>query len=428
MTWVTEALQAGLSSGLSGSVSGAATGGSSGLLGRIFGGLNAKRQWKYQKKAMDLQQKYALEQMAKQFEYGQKQWDYTFNKQNEYNDPTAVFQRFRNAGASPAAVLGQSGASMGATLGGEMGSTGASGPSAGGAGSASAFGPQYAMNALSSAQLRNINADTEHKQADANYLRGETHTVDYRKRRDDLDLKAGDLSNKNAEEIRKINAARAVIMDNDAQLSTITFGYRLESVMADLQILKDHADILRAQKSALARQAEASYLATLATAFMYSESGKSEVTRRYLMSKQADLASHQANLTEQQVIDFKNQLDLDWNREFEVPVFDKKGKVTETHRMTLREMYAYMTTNEASASSYMSLDAFYKMRSEKNKLGYGILLNLSALGFGAAGAALTKGRSLAGQPIGSETTTEYYGPDGDFRGGSRRSDRKIYRQ
>lgn len=412
MTWVTEALQAGASSGISGSVSGAMSGGSSGLLGQIFGGMNAKRQWKYQRKAMELQQRYALEQMAKQFEYGQKQWDYTFNKQNEYNDPTNVFARFRNAGATPAAVLGQSGASMGATLGGEMGSTGASGPSAGGA-SYGATSPYYAMNALTTAQLRNINADTEHKNADADYLRGETHSVDYRKRRDDLDLKAGDLANQNAEQIRNINTARAIIMDNDAQLSTITFGYRLESVMADLQILKDQADILRAQKSALARQAEASYLATIATAFMYSESAKSEVTRRYLMSKQANLVDQQAQLTEQQVIDFKNQLDLDWNREFEVPVFDKKGNVIETHKMNLREMYAYVSSNEAAVSSYLPLKSFYEMRNDRHKLLYGILLNLSALGFGAAGAYATKGRSLGTI---TNSTTGSYGPDGEYRG------------
>ena len=386
-----------------------------------------KRQWRYQQRFMELQQKYALEQMDHQYEIWKKQ----FQDENDYNDPSKIMARFRAAGISPAAALGSSGASIGATLtpSGAASSSGVGG-SAGLDYSNPFAGTPAAMaeGAMIASNIRRTDAAANRDNADADYLRGETHTVDYRKRRDDLDLKAGDLSNQNAEQIRNINTARAIIMDNDAQLSTITFGYKLESVMADLQILKDQADILRAQKSALARQAEASYLATLATVFMYSESGKSEVTRRYLMSKQANLVDQQAQLTEQQVIDFKNQLDLDWNREFEIPVFDKNGKVTETHKMTLREMYAYMTTNEAAASSYMSLDAFYKMRSEKNKLGYGILLNLSALGFGAAGAALTKGKSLAGQPIGSETSTEYYGPDGDFQGGSRRVDRKIYRK
>lgn len=386
-----------------------------------------KRQWKYQQRFMELQQKYALEQMDHQYEIWKKQ----FQDENDYNDPSKIMARFRAAGISPASALGQSGASIGATLtpSGTAGMTGTGGsPGLDYSNPFAGTPAAMAEGAMIASNIRRTDAAANRDNADADYLRGETHTVDYRKRRDDLDLKAGDLSNQNAEQIRNINTARAIIMDNDAQLSTITFGYKLESVMAELQILKDHADILRAQKSALARQAEASYLATLATAFMYSESGKSEVTRRYLMSKQANLADQQAQLTEQQVIDFKNQIELDWNREFEIPVFDKKGNVVETHKMNLREMYGYVTANEAAASSYLPLQNFYDMRNSRHKLLYGILLNLSALGFGAAGAYATKGKSLPSQQIGSETTTEYYGPDGDFRGGSRRSDRKIYRE
>ena len=47
------------------SASQASTGLLSGLFGQIFGGANARRDWKYQQKAMALQQQYALEQMAK---------------------------------------------------------------------------------------------------------------------------------------------------------------------------------------------------------------------------------------------------------------------------------------------------------------------------------------------------------------------------
>ena len=34
-----------------------------GFLGQLFGGMNARRQWRFQQKQMALQQKYALEQM-----------------------------------------------------------------------------------------------------------------------------------------------------------------------------------------------------------------------------------------------------------------------------------------------------------------------------------------------------------------------------
>ena len=61
------------------------------------------------------------------------------------------------------------------------------------------------------------------------------------------------------------------------------------------------------------------------------------------------------------------------------------------------------------------------MRSEKNKLGYGILLNLSALGFGAAGAYLSKGKTLGGSYQDATFDNEdVYGPDGQLVKSSRR--------
>ena len=92
------------SSGLSSLTSSFGTGTGSALADALFGGISARRQWKYQKKQMALQQRYALEQMAQQNAY-QKEF---FNMQNEYNDPSAVFERFRKAGVTPAGALGSS--------------------------------------------------------------------------------------------------------------------------------------------------------------------------------------------------------------------------------------------------------------------------------------------------------------------------------
>lgn len=92
--------------------SGLAMGAASGLVGQMFSGLSAARQWKYQRKAMALQQQYALEQMQKQYEYQRSQFDY----ENEYNSPVNMFERYRLAGINPSAVLGSSGASMSGTM------------------------------------------------------------------------------------------------------------------------------------------------------------------------------------------------------------------------------------------------------------------------------------------------------------------------
>ena len=104
----------------------------SGALGQLFGGMNARRQWRFQQKQMALQQKYALEQMQKQSELSYANWQKQFDYENAYNDPSKVFDRYLKAGVTPAAVLGSSGVGVNATMsGGSAGTPSASGPSGG---------------------------------------------------------------------------------------------------------------------------------------------------------------------------------------------------------------------------------------------------------------------------------------------------------
>ena len=104
----------------------------SGALGQIFGGMNARRQWRFQQKQMALQQKYALEQMQKQSELSYANWQKQFDYENAYNDPTKVFDRYLKAGVTPAAVLGSSGVGINATMsGGSAPMPSAAGPSGG---------------------------------------------------------------------------------------------------------------------------------------------------------------------------------------------------------------------------------------------------------------------------------------------------------
>jgi hypothetical protein len=113
-----------------------------GFLGQLFGGMNARRQWRYQQKQMKLQQQYALEQMQKQSELSYANWQKQFDYENAYNDPAKVFDRYSKAGVSPAAVLGSSGVGVNATMsGGSAGTPYASGPSAGVPVSPGSFAP-----------------------------------------------------------------------------------------------------------------------------------------------------------------------------------------------------------------------------------------------------------------------------------------------
>ena len=97
----------------------AASAGSSagaGMADALFGGISARRNWKYKQKEMALQQQYALEQMTKSAEFQLSHDKQMFDYQNAYNDPSAVLQRNLAAGLNPAAVLGQSGVGVSATI------------------------------------------------------------------------------------------------------------------------------------------------------------------------------------------------------------------------------------------------------------------------------------------------------------------------
>lgn len=107
-----------------------ATGLITGALGQLFGGMNARRQWRFQQKQMKLQQQYALEQMQKQSELSYAIWQKQFDYENARNDPSEVFARYLKAGVTPAAVLGSSGVGVNATMsGGSTPMPSASGPS-----------------------------------------------------------------------------------------------------------------------------------------------------------------------------------------------------------------------------------------------------------------------------------------------------------
>lgn len=87
-----------------------------GLADALFGGISARRNWKYKQKEMALQQQYALEQMSKSAEFQLAHDKQMFDYQNAYNDPSAVLERNLAAGLNPAAVLGQSGVGVSATI------------------------------------------------------------------------------------------------------------------------------------------------------------------------------------------------------------------------------------------------------------------------------------------------------------------------
>lgn len=106
--------------------------GASGVLGSIIdsisGAVNAKKQRQHDKDMAALNQQNILEQMEVQNQYQIDQW----NRENAYNDPSAVAERYREAGINPRAAFGQ-GSAGGAGIAGGLSSA----PSGSNTGSAS---------------------------------------------------------------------------------------------------------------------------------------------------------------------------------------------------------------------------------------------------------------------------------------------------
>lgn len=185
--------------GLMGSTAAGAVGNiASGATNALFGGIQARRNWKYKQKEMALQQKYNLENMQKQFDYQQEAW----NRENRYNDPRNASARWRLAGISPNAVFGNS--PGGAGVAGSAGTPDVSNPSAGGNVDISTYRPTLTPVEMMRAQNERKVADSQAdlNNALANKARGDTKDPDITKRSQLVQLSRDEIA-KETEEVQR---------------------------------------------------------------------------------------------------------------------------------------------------------------------------------------------------------------------------------
>lgn len=165
---------------------GAATSFASNLVGSIFGNNSAKKQYEYQRK---------LNQEA--FQHDIDMW----NRQNEYNTPSAQMERLQAAGLNPNLVYGNGGATNTAS-GAPTYNAGHAPDVASARQAASSIAMQgfnTGLNAmLQQAQIRNINADTGLKDTQ-NQLTGVQKEISML----DKELKSGTLSSEMQYKIEK---------------------------------------------------------------------------------------------------------------------------------------------------------------------------------------------------------------------------------
>lgn len=238
----------------------------SGAANALFGGIQARRNWKYKKKEMELQQKYNLENMQKQFDYQQEAW----NRENRYNDPRNASARWRLAGISPNAVFGNS--PGGAGVAGSAGTPDVSNPSAGGNVDTSAYHPTLTPVEMMRAQNEKKVADSQAdlNKALADKARGDTKDPGITKQQQKLDFDWS-LVKKQREEVQKsvdeINSEyQRAINEADLQIKQqILFETmaKIDKLLADKEVseemklnLKEQRNLIKEQRNLIQAQVD----------------------------------------------------------------------------------------------------------------------------------------------------------------------------
>lgn len=378
----------------------------SGALGQLFGGMNARRQWRFQQKQMALQQKYALEQMQKQSELSYANWQRQFDYENAYNDPSKVFDRYLKAGVTPAAVLGSSGVGVNATMsGGSASMPSASGPSGSSPvapGGFSADPTAIAQNMVAQSTVDRNVAAADRDEAEAANLRGNTHTLDWREQMDRFELQIAEHNIKDARELANLREAQAQIGAIDAYIASITQGYKMSSIMAMAGILEEKYQNIRLTNDWFAPQAGAA-LAVAWSSAIANVSAAAESESRI-------------KLNAQELKDLQNWYELNWEKEVPVQIRNDKGEVVETKTMKVAETTAILKSAAAEAAQLETGNARWDLRNSRLRLAHDVIRSF-ATAAGIAGASYV-GRKAAGPagPEGYEELRETYGPMGTQTG------------
>jgi len=324
---------------------GGATTGSSGLIsgaiGQLFAGMNARRQWKYAQKQMALQQKYALEQMQKQAEYEYGNWQKQFDYENEYNDPSKVFERYRAAGVTPAGVLGSSGVGVNATMpGGSGGSVGASGPSGGlpSPGSGSLDMTALGQNMANQSVVDRNNAAAQRDRAEAKQIENSTHDAGFQKLYDDAQIAL-----LRAREKHELNDAQYIDTQNailgfDLIVKQWTVGGEINAVLADYQDRINKAKSSNIQNEYLRLQLDSQLLLTWS---MY-QSNMADASYK----KQLD------SLTYNQILDLQKEIHNNWDKRWELT--DASGN---KNVYSLKDLFGMLTLADVKAAAWKPAQA-----------------------------------------------------------------------
>lgn len=357
----------------------AASAGSSagaGIADALFGGISARRNWKYKQKEMALQQQYALEQMSKSAEFQLAHDKQMFDYQNAYNDPSAVLERNLAAGLNPAAVLGQSGVGVSATIptasGGAPSGHGPVATGSGGGLAALAGNPSaYADIQLKDAQKERERSAAALNDAEADWYKSQTLDKDLRERLMKAQAGLAEQGITESSSRAKLNSAISLSYTIDTELKEAAFGYNLEQIKADLGKAKEEYYQLKARTGYIDDLLEGE-LQLLTARALYLKSSA---------SNQEQLA----RVNELTADDLENWFEVNWNTEVDVPIINENGKIDRTIKMTgkeIRKEYMKLNLQDFQYDMYTNR---WELRSEKNRFGYSVVNTAVSGAISAAG-------------------------------------------
>lgn len=335
-----------------------------GIADALFGGISARRNWKYKQKEMALQQQYALEQMSKSAEYQLAHDKQMFDYQNAYNDPSAVLERNLDAGLNPAAVLGQSGVGVSATIptssgGAPSGHGPVASGSLGGLAALAGNPSAYADIQLKDAQQERERSAAALNDAEADWYKSQTLDKSLRERLIKAQAGLAEAGITESSSRASLNAAITLSYSIDNELKDAAFGYNFEMIKANLGKAKEEYYQLKTRTGYIDDQIEAELQLLTARAIYL----KSSASNQEQLSRVNELTAD----------DLENWFDLNWNTKVEVPIINEKGKVERTVEMTgkeIRKEYMKLNLQDFQYDMYTNR---WELRSEKNRFGYSIV-------------------------------------------------------
>lgn len=397
----------------------------SGALGQLFGGMNARRQWKYQQKQMKLQQQYALEQMQKQSELSYANWQKQFDYENAYNDPTKVFDRYLKAGVTPAAVLGSSGVGVNATMsGGSAGMPSASGPSGGSPVSPGVF---TAGDPTAIAQNMVAQSTVDRNSAAANRDNAEAQSISDQNVGHQLYTLMAQARVALDEAATKHNLAVTDVLKVQESLERNALFISDATLLSAIDEKKNQAALTAAEVRRLGIENEHLGVVMSAQAFMMN----TQAVLNQVLGEQAGEVIESLRLNN---LDTANELERNWEKRFDIEIpnpqysenLRSKNPITRANpgprsfkvSMSLKDFHDKTIINEANASDFLPEQARIALRNarldpyvEISKALVGAAASVAGAGIIRGGMSRAAGTISAGgsssSSAGSSLTTRY---------------------